>query len=40
MESNIKVKKKIIAILILVVTIFSCISPVFAATGTFVGRSI
>lgn len=40
MESNIKVKKKIIAILILMVTIFSCISPAFAATGTFVGRSI
>ena len=34
MESNIKVKKKIIAILILMVTIFSCISPAFAATGT------
>ena len=40
MESNIKVKKQIIAILILVVTIFSSIIPAFAATGTFVGRSI
>lgn len=40
MESNIKIKKKIIAILILIVTIFSCVSPIFAATGTFVGRTI
>ena len=40
MESKVKLKSKIVAILILIITIFSCFSPIFAATGTFVGRTI
>ena len=37
MENKIKTRSKIIAILILIVTILSCVCPIFAATATFVG---
>ena len=40
MESRVKLKSKIVAMLILIITLFSYVSPIFAATGTFVGRPV